>query len=46
MPPPSMLSTVMSFPWDGGGQVIVASALLLMICSHPAGQRAAPIGGL
>jgi hypothetical protein len=33
MPPPSMLSTVMSFPWDGGGQVIVASPLLHMLRS-------------
>jgi hypothetical protein len=42
MPPPSMLSTVMSFPGDGGGQVMVTSALLLML-AHPAEY---PIGGL
>jgi hypothetical protein len=31
MPPPSILSTVMSRPSDGGGEIIVASAVLGML---------------
>ena len=47
LPPPSMPSTVMRFPWDGGGHVTVESALVLlhMLCSILLARSALAIGG-
>ena len=46
MPPPSMLSTVMSRPWDGGGHAIVASESLPMFCSTLLSRSALTIASL
>jgi hypothetical protein len=47
MPPPSMLSTVMSCPWDGGGKLlIVASALLQLLNLGSAPLKLSANGGL